>query len=245
MAEVFLPWIALSFLFGVNPGAAAEPNQKEFEDYFVTLDTESNFDAIPFAAKLRYVFCSVTCGSEHPHFEHPELSEDDIATMQEASLINPRIDRTLRLWDESCHWYQQAKLSDEELDIDYMTFLVVTSEDVEIEETLQPYLVGYEMLSASAKKFVDEEVESMRGKRVMEQNRINFKKIWKDNPEAAISFYEKMCKTLPELLKQLENWPEYKKVRSQELNNILDNIQQITSHSSSPLRGRTTFHATA
>lgn len=175
------------------------------EEYFFRWDTDTSFDQIPFGNLVGYVFASTAFAKSHE-----VLTDDELVIIHDAYTANPKPERTYRLFEEACIWYQEIQLGDRELDFEYMGTIFALADQYESEDKNAPYLAAYEMLSPESKKFVLEKIGSLRGTRVMSSVTTNYQKLFVDYPESAENAYERLCSRLPEMLNELQNWPAKK-----------------------------------
>ena len=178
-----------------------QPNQ----NYSIRWNTETSFDQIPFGNLVQYVLTSVAFAKEHEVFTPNELS-----TIYNAEMTNPRLDRTYGLFEEACAWYLQIIQTSDELDYEYMGNIASLADQYEAEDKNAPYMAAYEKLSFESKRFVLNRIESLRGTRVMSSSIADYRRLFVDYPETAISVFDRLCARLPEMLEQLENRPELK-----------------------------------
>lgn len=189
----------MSLLLSVSIHAQTGP------DYSIRTDTRNNFDDIPFGRLVEIVFMSLAYADYHE-----VLSDQELALIREADQANPRLDRTYGLFEEGCNWYQQSLLSGHALDYEYMGNLLMLADEYEQQDREEPYMTAFDRLSRAAQDYILQRIEAMRGTGTMSSSTTDFRRLFMENPDSAERAYERICERLPDMLRELENWPEKK-----------------------------------
>ncbi len=183
---------------------ALQATAQATKDYSIRWDTATRFDQIPFGEMIRYVFMTVAYAKEHDI-----LTQEELSLINAAEMKNPRPFLSYQVFEQACNWYQNLN-PDDDLDGAYAGNLFRLADQYEAEEKIAPYLTAYEQLSTESARFILAEIESYRGTRVMSSSTMKWDELFADNPAIAERAYERLCDRLPQMLKDLENWPDQK-----------------------------------
>ncbi len=102
---------------------AGQPGQQY---YSINVDTESSFDQLPFGKLVQHVFSSYAFASEHDI-----LTAAELRLIHHACTVDSKPERSVRLFEEACSWYREARDSGERLDLDYMANVLMLADDYE------------------------------------------------------------------------------------------------------------------